>query len=99
MTNILEFTKSIIGMDTISYALNYVDQNMILYLLLKNSSYQVISIQTNQCTVEYCVSGLSNNDMIYIMNTIPSIQQVSIYGKTYTVQLYNTAETLLFIIT
>lgn len=81
MEDILSFTKNISGINLVDYVINYINQNMILYSLLKNSSYSVSACTDGTCVV-YDISGVSKEDII---NTLPKEQDVIIYGYTYKV--------------
>lgn len=81
MTNdILSFTQNISGINLVDYVINCVDQNMIVYSLLKNMKFDIKSCVDGACVI-YDVSNLSDSDM----NAIRSVpdQIVSIYGKNY----------------
>lgn len=67
MEDILSFTKNISGINLVDYVINYINQNMILYSLLKNSSYSVSACTDGTCVV-YDISGVSKEDII---NTLP----------------------------
>ncbi len=86
MEDILSFTKNISGISLVDYVINYINQNMIIYSLLKNMEYSI-----NACTdgpsVVYDITGFTSDD-IDIINMIPSEQDVVIYGKTYKVITY-----------
>lgn len=81
MEDILSFTKNISGINLVDYVINYINQNMILYSLLKNSSYSVSACTDGTCVV-YDISGVSKEDII---NTLPKEQDVIIYGYVYKV--------------
>lgn len=81
MEDILSFTKNISGINLVDYVINYINQNMILYSLLKNSSYSVSACTDGTCVV-YDISGISKEDII---NTLPKEQDVIIYGYSYKV--------------
>ena len=81
MEDILSFTKNISGINLVDYVINYINQNMILYSLLKNSSYSVSACTDGTCVV-YDISGVSKEDII---NTLPKEQDVIIYGCRYKV--------------
>jgi hypothetical protein len=59
---------------------------MIIYSLLKDSSYTVNACTDGTC-VMYDITGFSSKD-IDIINTLPSEQNVVIYGKAYRVLTY-----------
>ena len=86
MEDILSFTKNISGINLVDYVINYINQNMIIYSLLKNSSYTVNACTDGTCVV-YDITGFTNND-IDVINTLPSEQDVVVYGKTYRVLTY-----------
>lgn len=81
MEDILSFTKNISGINLVDYVINYINQNIILYSLLKNSSYSVSACTDGTCVV-YDISGVSKEDII---NTLPKEQDVIIYGYAYKV--------------
>ena len=83
MEDILSFTKNISGINLVDYVINYINQNMIIYSLLKNSSYFVNACTDGTCVI-YDITGFSKDD-IGIINTLPSEQDVIIYGHTYKV--------------
>lgn len=86
MMDILNFTKQISGIESLGdYVVGYVNQNMILYSLLKNRQYTIVSANVDNSTkVVYDVAGISPEDMGVIENEL-SQQQISIYGHNYTV--------------
>lgn len=86
MQDILSFTKNISGINLVDYVINYINQNMIIYSLLKNSSYSVNACTDGTCVV-YDITGFSSDD-IDIINTLPSEQNVVIYGQSYKVLTY-----------
>lgn len=83
MKDILNFTKNISGISLVDYVINYINQNMIVYSLLKNSSYSIKACTDETCVI-YDITGFSKDD-IGIINTLPSEQDVVIYGQTYKV--------------
>ena len=83
MKDILSFTKNISGINLVNYVINYINQNMIIYSLLKNKSYSINACTDGTCVV-YDITGFTPED-IDIINTIPSEQDVVIYGKAYKV--------------
>lgn len=83
MEDILSFTKNISGISLVDYVINYINQNMIIYSLLKDTSYS-INVCTDGACVVYDITGFTPDD-IDIINIIPSEQDVVIYGKVYKV--------------
>lgn len=83
MKDILTFTKDISGIDLVDYVINYINQNMIIYSLLKNSSYTVNACTDGTCVV-YDITGMKPED-IDIINTLPSEQIITVYNKSYRV--------------
>lgn len=86
MNDILSFTKNISGISLVDYVINYINQNMIIYSLLKNKSYSIKACTDETCVV-YDITGFSPTD-ISIINTIPSEQDIVVYGKAYKVLSY-----------
>lgn len=82
MEDILSFTKNISGINLVDYVINYIDQNMILYSLLKNSSYSVSACTEGTCVI-YDITGTSLKEDI--INILPSEQEVIIYNCKYKV--------------
>lgn len=84
MTNdILSFTKQISGINLIDYVINYVDQNMIAYSLLKDMSFDIKTCIDGTCVI-YDISNLSEFDMNTI-RSLPDNQIVYLYDKIYRV--------------
>ena len=79
MEDILSFTKNISGINLVDYVINYINQNMILYSLLKDSSYSINACTEGTC-VEYDIKDVSRQDII---NSLPREQDVVIYGYAY----------------
>mgnify|MGYP003517582780 FL=1 len=86
MKDILSFTKNISGINLVDYVINYINQNMIIYSLLKNTSYSISACTDGTC-VTYDITGFSSKD-IDIINTLPSEQDVVIYGQTYKIMTH-----------
>lgn len=85
MTNdILSFTKQISGIDLVDYVINYIDQNMIAYSLLKDMSFDIKTCVDGTCVV-YDISNLSDLDM-NSLRSLPDNQIVYLYGKAYRVE-------------
>ena len=82
--DILSFTKQISGIDLIDYVINYVDQNMIAYSLLKDMNPEIRTCVDGTCVV-YDISNLSDSDMDLI-RSLPDNQVVYLYGKAYRVE-------------
>lgn len=83
MEDILSFTKNISGISLVDYVINYINQNMIIYSLLKNTLYSINACTDGTCVV-YDITGFTPED-IDVINMIPSEQDVVIHGKTYKV--------------
>lgn len=83
MSDILNFTKNISGIDLVNYVTNYIDQNMIAYSILKDIS-PTISSCVDGATIIYDLSQLKEDDIEYI-RSLPEQQTVTMYGKTYSV--------------
>lgn len=83
MQDILNFTKNISGISLVDYVINYINQNMIIYSLLKDTSYSINACTDGTCVV-YDITGFTSND-IDMINMIPSEQDTIIYGKAYKV--------------
>lgn len=81
MEDILSFTKNISGINLVDYVINYINQNMILYSLLKDSSYSINACTEGTC-IEYDIKDVSKQDII---NSLPREQDVVIYGCRYRV--------------
>lgn len=84
MTDILSFTQNISGINLIDYVINYIDQNMIAYHLLKDMKFDIKSCVNGTCVV-YDVTNLSDVD-IQTIRSLPESQIVNLYGKTYKVE-------------
>ena len=82
--DILSFTKQISGIDLANYVINYIDQNMIAYSLLKDMDFDIKSCIDGTCVV-YDISNLSDSDM-QIIRSLPEMQMVYLYGKAYRVE-------------
>ena len=89
MENLLDFTKHISGMNLIDYVIKYIDQNMILYRLMEGTSY-IINAKPNTTSITYDITGISENDMVNL-NQLPEVQEVVVYGTSYTVTLDRTS--------
>lgn len=81
--DILSFTKQISGINLIDYVINYINQNMIIYSLLKNIN-PIIKACVDGTSIMYDISILSQED-IDIVKTLPVEQDIIIYGQTYKV--------------
>jgi len=85
MTNdILSFTKQISGIDLVDYVINYIDQNMIAYSLLKDMDFNIKSCVDGTC-VMYDIRNLSNSDMNKI-KSLPDMQMIYMYERAYRVE-------------
>lgn len=83
--DILSFTKQISGIDLVDYVINYIDQNMIAYSLLKDMEFNVKSCIDGTCII-YNISNLSESNMNSI-KSLPGIQMVYVYDKVYRVEI------------
>lgn len=87
MENLLSFTKRITGINLVDYVINYIDQNMILYTLMQDSTYSInANIDGDGTCITYDITGITIDDMIRI-NELPTEQQVQAYGRLYTVTI------------
>lgn len=87
MEDILNFTKNISGINLVDYVVNHINQNMILYSILKDSNYTINACTDDSACIVYDITGLSVDD-VNMINTLPSQQTVVIYGHTYTVCIH-----------
>ena len=60
--DILNFTKQISGIDLVDYVINYIDQNMIAYSILKDMKFDVKTCVDGTRAI-YDISNLSDSDM------------------------------------
>lgn len=81
--DILSFTNHISGIDLVDYVINYINQNMIIYSLLKNIN-PTIKACVDGTSIIYDISELSTQD-IDIVKTLPIEQDIVIYDKMYKV--------------
>ena len=84
--DILSFTKNITGINLVDYVINYIDQNMILYSILKNTSFSVNANTEDTASVVYDITSVSTEDKD-VISSLPEEQTVLIYGKTYSVYI------------
>lgn len=85
MTNdILSFTKQISGIDLVDYVINYIDQNMIAYSLLKDMDFDIKSCVDGTCVV-YDICNLSDSNMNKI-RSLPEMQMIYVYNRAYRVE-------------
>lgn len=84
MNDILSFTKQISGIDLVDYVINYIDQNMIAYSLLKDMNFDIKSCIDGTC-VMYDIRNLSNSDMDKI-RSLPEMQMIYMYNRAYRVE-------------
>jgi hypothetical protein len=84
MNDILSFTKQISGIDLVDYVINYIDQNMIAYSLLKDMSFDIKTCVDGTC-VMYDIRNLSDSDMNKI-RSLPEMQMVYMYNRAYRVE-------------
>lgn len=83
--DILSFTKNISGIDLVDYVINYIDQNMIAYNILKDIDHSISSC-VNGTSIIYDLGQLQQSDIDRI-RSLPEQQTISIYGKTYKVEI------------
>lgn len=83
--DILSFTKNISGIDLVDYVINYIDQNMIAYNILKDIDHNISSC-VNGTSIIYDLGQLQQSDIDRI-RSLPEQQTISIYGKTYKVEI------------
>lgn len=83
--DILSFTKNISGIDLVDYVINYIDQNMIAYNILKDIDHNISSC-VNGASIIYDLGQLQQSDIDRI-RSLPEQQMISIYGKTYKVEI------------
>lgn len=83
--DILSFTKNISGIDLVDYVINYIDQNMIAYNILKGIDHNISSC-VNGASIIYDLGQLQQSDIDRI-RSLPEQQMISIYGKTYKVEI------------
>jgi hypothetical protein len=81
--DILNFTKQISGIDLVDYVINYIDQNMIAYSILKDMEFDVKTCVDGTCAI-YDISNLSDSDM-NLVKSLPEVQMVYLYDKVYNV--------------
>jgi hypothetical protein len=84
MNDILSFTKQISGIDLVDYVINYIDQNMIAYSLLKDMNFDIKSCVDGTC-VMYDIRNLSKSDMDKI-RSLPEMQMIYMYNRAYRVE-------------
>jgi hypothetical protein len=84
MNDILSFTKQISGIDLVDYVINYIDQNMIAYSLLKDMNFDIKTCVDGTC-VMYDIRNLSDSDMNKI-RSLPEMQMVYMYNRAYRVE-------------
>lgn len=83
--DILSFTKNISGIDLVDYVIRYIDQNMIAYNILKDIDSNISSC-VNGASIIYDLGQLQQSDIDRI-RSLPEQQMISIYGKTYKVEI------------
>ena len=83
--DILSFTKNISGIDLVDYVINYIDQNMIAYNILKDIDHNISSC-VNGASIIYDLGQLQQSDIDRI-RSLPEQQMITIYGKTYKVEI------------
>ena len=88
MRDIITFTKQLSGIDDlVTYVIDYIDQNMILYRILCDVDCTVTkTINTNPNTMEYSIDGIKKEDMNRLQ-AIPGEQEVVIYNVRYRVNM------------
>lgn len=81
--DLLSFTKQISGIDLVDYVVNFIDQNMIAYKILKNIDHDII-LERNDTSLIYNISNLTIDEINEIRN-FPTEQNISIYDALYRV--------------
>ena len=85
--DVITFTKRLAGIDDlVSYIINYIDQNMILYNILCNVECSVTKVQNDPSTMIYRIEGVKGEEL-NSLKTIPSEQQVMMYNVPYQVTI------------
>lgn len=82
--DILSFTQHISGIDLVDYVINYINQNMIIYSLLKNIK-PTIKACIDGTRISYDISKLTAEDIDIVKKTLPVEQVIVVYGSAYTV--------------
>lgn len=85
MSDILNFTKNISGIGLVNYVINYIDQNMIAYSILKDIAPNISSC-VDGASIIYDLGQLKDADIEYI-RSLPEEQTIQVYGKSYKVVL------------
>lgn len=81
--DLLSFTKQISGINLVDYVVNFIDQNMIAYKILKNIDHDII-LERNDTSLIYNISNLTIDEINEIRN-FPTEQNISIYDTLYRV--------------
>lgn len=81
--DILSFTQQISGIDLVYYVIDCIDQNMIVYSILKDMKFDIKSC-VDGASIIYDIRNLSDSDMDKL-RSLPDQQVIEIYGKQYTV--------------
>ena len=81
--DLLSFTKQISGIDLVDYVVNFIDQNMIAYKILKNIDHDIV-LERNDTRLIYNISNLTIDEINEIRN-FPTEQNISIYDTLYRV--------------
>ena len=81
--DLLSFTKQISGIDLVDYVVNFIDQNMIAYKILKNIDHDIV-LERNDTSLIYNISNLTIDEINEIRN-FPTEQNISIYDTLYRV--------------
>ena len=81
--DLLSFTKQISGIDLVDYVVNFIDQKMIAYKILKNIDHDIV-LERNDTSLIYNISNLTIDEINEIRN-FPTEQNISIYDTLYRV--------------
>ena len=65
--DLLSFTKQISGIDLVDYVVNFIDQNMIAYKILKNIDHDIV-LERNDTSLIYNISNLTIDEINEIRN-------------------------------
>ena len=79
--DLLSFTKQISGIDLVDYVVNFIDQNMIAYKILKNIDHDIV-LERNDTSLIYNISNLTIDEINEIRN-FPTEQNIYIYDTLY----------------
>ena len=82
--DLLSFTKQISGIDLVDYVVNFIDQNMIAYKILKNIDHDIV-LERNDTSLIYNMSNLTIDEINEIRNFPTEDQNISIFNTLYRV--------------